>query len=110
RAAHAERMAQGDGASVDINPFVVIWQPERARTSQHLGCKGLVDFDDAHIFQLESGPLEREARGSDRTDAHDAGLDTHYTRGYDARDRLQSLLPDGQFRSDEQGSRSVIES
>ena len=53
-AAHAERMAQCDGAAAGVDPGVVIGQPQLPGAGERLGRKGLVDFENIEVVQAQA--------------------------------------------------------
>ena len=56
-AARAERVAQGDGAAVDVGALAV--EAELPLDGQVLGGEGLVDLDQVHVVQREARALQR---------------------------------------------------
>src|SRR5690554_5810152 len=68
RAAHAERMADGDGSAVHIQ--AVIGDTQVIAAIQHLAGEGLVDFPQADILDLEIEALQQPGDGVHRPDAH----------------------------------------
>src|SRR6185295_14962254 len=73
RAAGAERMTDGDRSTIHVGALAV--QPQLLLDRQILGGKRLVYFNEIHIVEFQSRPLQRLAGGGSRTDPHDAGLD-----------------------------------
>src|ERR1700733_841661 len=64
-----ERMAQGDGASIDVDYFRI--DAGLLDDGQGLHAEGLVQFDDADIAESEAGHFEGFGNGYNRADAHD---------------------------------------
>ena len=57
RAAAAERMAESDGATVDVE--LVHVDAELASTGEHLRGKRFIQFDQVDLFDAQAGALER---------------------------------------------------
>lgn len=55
--AHAQRVAEGDGTAVAVDPLVVVSQAELAQYREALGGKGLVELDDVHVGQRQPDKL-----------------------------------------------------
>ena len=83
-AAGAERMANGDGASVGINVRGVVRKAEVAEDGEGLRGEGFVELDDVHLRKLEASFRENFARGRGRAHAHDARGDACSSGGDDA--------------------------
>ena len=86
----ADRMAERDGAAVDVDlrgiPAEVL--VDRAG----LGGEGLVGLDQVEVVGRPAGLLQRHAAGRDRPGAHDRRIDAGGRPGDDARQRLQAAL------------------
>ena len=78
----AERVAEGDGASVDVNTLRV--EAEFADDGESLRGKGFVEFDEADVGQGEASAAEGFGDGSDGTDAHLLGQAAGDGVGYQA--------------------------
>ena len=68
----AERMAEGDGATVDVDLVhvrVVLLLPR-----QHHGGERLVDLDEVHLVERHARPLQHLRRGRDRRGEHQPGI------------------------------------
>src|SRR5579884_2223664 len=85
RARGPDRVAQGNGATVDIDLRYVPAEILVDRTG--LGGECLVRLDQVEIFLLPTGLLERRARSRDRTGTHDRGVDPRLRPGHDTRKR-----------------------
>ncbi len=72
RAGHAVRMADGDGAAVDVQPLVGNAQPVLA--IEHLHGEGLVELPQADIVHGQVEPLQQFRHSEDRPDTHLIGL------------------------------------
>ena len=68
-AGHAERVADGDGAAVDVELVEVDAQVAVARDD--LRGERLVDLDQVDVVDGHAGALQRLLRGLDRAVAHD---------------------------------------
>src|SRR5207237_4165154 len=66
RSAGSQRVAQGDGATVDIDPL--LGQTELADAGQRLRSEGRVELGQVDIVQVDAGPLQRLAAGRDGAD------------------------------------------
>src|SRR5437773_909404 len=69
-------MADGDRAAVRIDARVLEVDAHQLETAEHLAGEGLVDLDDIHVLERQTGALEGARNGIRRPDAHDARLDT----------------------------------
>ena len=72
RAGHAEGMADGDRAAVDVEQFIRNAKPVPA--IDRLRGERLVQLPQADVFHLEPVALEQLGNGEDRADAHLIGL------------------------------------
>src|SRR5207247_10745023 len=88
RALGAERMADGDPAAVRIAARVVEVDAHQLEAAEHLAGEGLVDLDDIHVLERQTGALKRARNGIRRPDAHDARLDAGAGCREDAGNRL----------------------
>src|SRR5262249_11279420 len=84
-AGRAQRMADGDGAAVDVELDLV--DAEFARARHHLRAERFVDFEPIDIRKLETGALEHGLGGRPRAEAHDVGRYAHGGAGDNARER-----------------------
>jgi hypothetical protein len=64
----AERMAEGDGSSVDVDAVGI--EAQFADDGQRLRGKGLVEFDEADVRQGETSDAENLANGGNGAHAH----------------------------------------
>ena len=71
--------------------------------------EGFVEFDYVHLVERQARFFEGFATRPDRPDAHDARLHTHNRRTDDASERLQVVVFQAIFRSDEQSRRAVVQ-
>ena len=83
-AGHAERVAEGDGAAVDVQ--LVVADAELAGGGHHLGGERLVDLDEVDVIDGHAGPAQRLADGLDRAEAHDLGIEGAHAGGDDPAD------------------------
>ena len=86
-AAAAQRVAEGDGAAVDVELIEIDAQLARAR--EHLRRKGFVDFNEVDLLDGEAGAFERFLRRRYRSDSHVVWMNTGGGRRDDARHRLE---------------------
>jgi hypothetical protein len=70
RPRHPQRMAERNGATVRVYACVVIRQAQIAQDCQRLRGKGLVQFNDIHLFQRKARPVQNLAHRRNRPDAH----------------------------------------
>ena len=89
RAGAAERMAQRDGAAVDVDDFRI--ESGGADHGQRLRRESFVEFDDADVVQLEPGERQRFGNRHHGTDAHD--FRRHARRGETDEARLRASAP-----------------
>src|SRR5665647_2832771 len=52
----AERMAESDGAAIDIDPGRI--EPESAHAGEGLGGKGFIELDEADLLLLQTGEAQ----------------------------------------------------
>ena len=69
----AQRMAERDGAAVDVQPFRIDRQLLQAR--EHLRRERLVELDEVHLLDRQSGQLQHLLNRRDRSDAESFRLD-----------------------------------
>src|SRR4051812_46560825 len=68
RAAHPIRVADGDGAAVDVQP--VRRQAEPVAAIEHLARERLVQLPKVDVVHREPVPLQQTGNGIDRPDPH----------------------------------------
>src|SRR5213596_2213388 len=90
RARATERMAERDGAAVDVDPLAR--QRAFAHDGERLTSEGFVEFDQVEVFELEAGLLEGFRNRGDRADAHDPRWHAAHRVSDEAGERLQSEL------------------
>src|SRR5450631_730656 len=73
RAGGADRMADGDGAAIDVDLGRIPAEVLIDRAS--LRRESFIRFDQVEVLFLPAGLLERGARRRDRTGAHDRRID-----------------------------------
>src|SRR5262249_32687570 len=93
RARGPQRMADGDGAAVDVGALPI--EPQLLLHRQILWCEGLVDLHQIEIGELEAGTLERLAHRRRRPDAHDGWVAARDAPIEHARQRLPAVLLTG---------------
>src|ERR1700747_2847569 len=89
RSRASDRMADGDGAAIDVELFAIKMQ--LAITGQDLGGEGLIHFDEIEARQGETVPLFHLADGRHRPDAHDARINSRGGCGKNSRHRLKII-------------------
>src|ERR1700759_5481392 len=62
RAAHAQGMAERDGAAIRIDEVGIILDAQLPETGDTLAGKGLIEFDQIEIADFEAEPLHQLAR------------------------------------------------
>src|SRR5690606_281624 len=88
-AGRGEGMRDRDRTAVDVRLLGI--QAELFRDRGELRRERLVDVDEVHVVELESGLRECLARGGRGTDAHDLGLDAGNAPRDESPERLQAL-------------------
>ena len=91
RPAHAQGMAEGNGAALGIEAGIVVGQTQLAGAGQDLRGEGFVQLDEGHVAKGKSEPLQQFARGRHRANAHDGGRHAGDGRSQQARARGQSI-------------------
>src|SRR5471030_1263437 len=109
RAAHAQRMAERDGAAVRIDARVVVAQAERAQHRQSLRGKGLVQFDDVDLVQRHAELAQQLLRGRHRPHAHDARRHAGARHADHAGARCQAVAPGRVGAGQQQGAGAVVD-
>ena len=89
-AGHAERVADGDGAAVDVE--LVPRDAEVLGRRDDLGGERLVDLDEVDVVDGHAGAGEGLAAGLDRAEAHDLGVQAGDARGDDPGERREAEL------------------
>jgi hypothetical protein len=92
RTAGAERVAECDGATVDVDSGAVELQIADAR--EGLRGKRFVQLYQIELAGRDAGPSERLSCGGYRAESHTAGIDTRNRRRDDFCHRLQPKLID----------------
>src|SRR6185437_14836070 len=62
----AQRMADGDGAAIGIDPVIGEVDLEQLEAAEHLARKGLVELDHVDVFEREPGARQCLLRGGNR--------------------------------------------
>src|SRR5690606_20123680 len=91
RAGHAEGVADGDGAAIDVVLLGV--NAKTVARIEALAREGFVQLPEVDVVDLEAVTLEEARHGEDRADAHLVGLATgDREAAEDAEDVLVALL------------------
>ena len=106
RSAAAERMAERDGATVDVEFFRVT--PSSRMQASTCDAKASL-ISTRSICSMVSRALQRFLARGNRSDAHEVGMDTGGGRRHDASHRLEFQLF-GFLRGGDQQRRSAIQS
>src|SRR4051812_24849296 len=109
-AGHAERVPEGDGAAVGIEPGIPVVEAELPHAGEHLGRESLVELDDVHVGKRELGLGQDLSRRGNWPESHGARLDAHDRARDDARQRREAELAHRALRRQQQGARAVIDS
>src|SRR5439155_24365036 len=110
RARGAARMADGDRAAVRIDARVLEVDAHQLEAAEHLAGEGLVDLDDVHVPERQTGALKRARNGIRRPDAHDARLDAGARRREDAGNGFFTPLASPRTGPNDQRCRTVVDS
>ena len=103
----AQRVTQGDGATVDVQALRV--------GAQHLGPghghrgKGFVDFVQVDVVERQAGFFQRALRGGDGRLQHDDGVIAHHRHVVDAGQRLHAQRLQALFVDDHHAGRAVAD-
>jgi hypothetical protein len=108
-AAHAERVAERDGAAIGVDVRRVVGKAELAQDRERLGGEGFVKLDHRHLGERQAGALEQAAGRGHRADAHDARGDAGAGHRDDAGERRQAVRGGGRLRGDQRGGGAVVD-
>jgi len=86
----AERMAERDCASINVETFRIDWQFAQAR--KHLRGKGFVQLNQIDLIQRQPCDLQDLANRGNGADAEALGLDARGGIGDEPRERLKAVL------------------
>src|SRR5262245_25016512 len=102
-------MAERDAAAMRIHVLSVLGNAKLAQHSDRLARESLVQLDHVELRDLEAETARELFGRRDRADAHDARW--HARRGHaeNARPRLESVLLDRSFRSDDQRTGAIVD-
>src|SRR5947208_1813545 len=101
-------MADGDRAAIRIHARVLQVDVHQLQAAEHLAREGLVDLDDLHLAQFQSGALERARDRIRGPDAHDARVDAGARRRTDAGERLLAVLLAPFLATDEERGSTIV--
>src|SRR5215472_5435000 len=90
RAAAADGMSEGNGATIDIEAVAIEIQPTIA--GQNLGSEGFVEFHQPKFVQPETMLDFQLFECRNRTDTHGARIDSRRAHSGDAHQRLEIVL------------------
>src|SRR5476649_2241104 len=98
-----ERVAHGDGASVDV--ALIARQAQLFFDGEILRREGFVDLEEVEVLQLRLMTVERATDGRRRSDAHDRRVAARNAPADQLAQRLQAaLVGEGARRKDERSS------
>ena len=86
----AERVAERDGAAVDVQSLRIDWQ--LAQAGNHLCGKRLVQLDQIHLLERQSGELQHFSNCRHRPDAKPLRFDTGGRERHESPERLEAQL------------------
>ncbi|MFK4520055.1 hypothetical protein ABIF20_007420 [Bradyrhizobium japonicum] len=109
RAAHAEGMAERDGAAMRIDEIGIVGNAELAHAGDALRGEGFVQLDQVEIADLLAEALHQLACRRHRADAHDARRHAGRGEAEDAGARSEAMLLHGSFRGQDDRGRAVID-
>ncbi|MCY1398192.1 hypothetical protein D9M71_132180 [compost metagenome] len=102
-------MAEGDGAAIGVQARIVEGQAQLFCATEHLGGKGLVDFDQVHVSQRQLRTLQGLGNGGHRPQAHQVRRHAGDGARHDPRSRPAVVtLAHGQ-RTDHQCRRAIVD-
>src|SRR5690606_19501083 len=108
-AGHAQRVAQGDGAAVGVDPGVVVLDAQLTHDREALGGEGFVQFDDVDLIDGQALLVQQLAYRRYRADAHDARLDAGGGHAEDPGDRLEAVFLHCVGTGDQHGGGAVVD-
>src|SRR5690606_7365065 len=108
-AAHAEGVAEGDGAAVGIYEWGVFGDAEVAEDGDALAGEGFVELDDVEVGGCEVEAGTEFAGGGCGPHAHDARRDAGRGAAEDAGDGGETVLPGGGFGGDDESGGAVVD-
>ena len=97
RAAHTQRMSEGDCAAIWIHVRGVFRNAKLAQHSNALAGKRFIQLDDIHLIGAQAGKGERLLRSGSGAHTHNAGLNACCRHAYDASNRIEVLSFDRFF-------------
>ncbi|MNY06879.1 hypothetical protein D3C86_1396590 [compost metagenome] len=100
-----ERMAQGDGAAVDVQP--VGPHPRRLHPHHRHAGEGLIDLEQGDIVKRQARDGGRLAAGGDRPFEHQGRVSPHHGGRADTRQRGQAETPHRRFGREQDHSRAI---
>src|SRR5215207_2275763 len=106
-AGHADRVAEGDGAAVDVGPLPV--ELELAVAGQDLGRERLVDLDHVDLGERPAELGQQLLGGRDNPPAHDVRVDPGAGPAGDPGQRAEPLGPGRLLGHDHQGGGTVAD-
>ena len=89
-ARHAVRVADRDGAAIDVEDVVVDAQPVAA--VERLHGEGLVELPQVDVVDAQAVTLQQPGYGEGRADAHLVGLTASHGEAADGAQRLKPAL------------------
>src|SRR5690554_4005469 len=108
-AGHAQRVAQGDGAAVGVDPGVVVLDAQLTHDREALCGEGFVQFDDVDLVDGQALLVQQLAYCRYRADAHDARLDAGGGHAEDPGDRLEAVFLHCVGTGDQHGGGAVVD-
>jgi hypothetical protein len=109
RAAHAERVAEGNGAAVGVHAGVAIGDAHLAQHRQRLRRERLVQLDHVHVVEREARQFQCPPARRHRSHPHDPRLHARRRAREDSCARRQAMRLQRALRSDEQRRRAVVQ-
>src|SRR5690606_14030517 len=106
-AGHAEGVAHGDGAAVDVELVPV--DAEVLGRRHDLGGERLVDLDQVDVVDRHAGVLQRALARLDGAHAHDLGGEARDAGGDDARERGEPELGGLRVGHDDDRGGAIVE-
>src|SRR5262249_22210676 len=107
RPAHAQRMAQREGAAVQVHPLRV--ETQLADDGQALRRERLVQLDEVELARVDPCTLEQLAHGRHRPDAHHTRVDTGGGAAGEGGERVDTELARPLLARDHQSRGAVVD-
>ena len=105
RAGRADRVAEGDGSAVDVDPLGI--RAGFVKPGQDDAGESFVHLEQVDVLNGQSGPAKRVRRRGDRPGEHPHRIRRPHRQMMDPGQRRQAVGPHERLRSDQRGACAV---